>query len=351
MFEKSATELKQSKLLKCKQTLQIATFNVRILNRIGQLPELIASAEEHKIDIICIQEHRYTHTEDIKYHETGNGWSLATVSAWKNSVNAAVGGVGLLIGPRALKTLNSIEKIQPRMMVATFNGNPRATIVSCYSPTNVSEENEIVTFYDELSSLVRSIPKHNMLVIGGDLNAQIGKNGNNKYSLHNTSNRNGQHLTDFMIENRLACLNTNYQKREGKLWTYTYANNTKAQIDYVLINKKWKKIIITMIISGKMGKFLDFVRELKKLRKIKVIFITSIIANVGKMSKIIEMWLRGVDIKWRIDIIIIMSCHQHRYPWPFLAPRFSSLTLYHPLLPADLQGYILYRHRAAVCRF
>ena len=36
------------------------------------------------------------------------------------------------------------------------------------------------------------------------------------------------------------CLNTNYQKREGKLWTYTYANNTKAQIDYVLINKKWK---------------------------------------------------------------------------------------------------------------
>ena len=74
--------------------------------------------------VICIQEHRYTHTEDIKYHATGNGWSLATVSAWKNSVNAAVGGVGLLIGPRALKTLNSVEKIQPRMMAATFNGNP-----------------------------------------------------------------------------------------------------------------------------------------------------------------------------------------------------------------------------------
>ena len=240
VFEKSATELKRPKLLKCKQTLQIAIFNVRTFNRIGQLPELIASAVEHKIDIICIQEHRCTHTKDIKYHETGNGWSLVTVSAWKNSVNATVGAVELLIGPRALKILNSIEKIQPRMMAATFNGNPRATIIPCYSPTNVSEETELVTFYDELSSLVRSIPKHNMLVIGGDMNAQIGKNGNNKYSLHNTSNRNGQHLTDFMLENRLACLNTNYQKREGKLWTYTYANNTKDQIDYVLINKKWK---------------------------------------------------------------------------------------------------------------
>ena len=123
----------------------------------------------------------------------------------------------MLIEPRALKTLNSIERIQPRMMAATFNGNPRATIISCDSPTNVSEETELVTFYDELSSLVHSIPKHNLLVIGGDMNAQIGKNRNNKYSLHNTSNRNGQHLIDFMIENRLTCLNTNYQKREGKL--------------------------------------------------------------------------------------------------------------------------------------
>ena len=174
VFEKSATELKQQKLLKCKQTIQIATFNVRTLNRIGQLPELTASAVEHKIDIICIQEHRYTHTEDIKYHETGNGWMLATVSAWKNSVNATVGGVGILIRPRALKTLNSIERIQPRMIAATFNGNPRAIIISCYSPTNVSET-ELVTFYDELSSLVRSLPKHYMIVIGGDINAQIGK--------------------------------------------------------------------------------------------------------------------------------------------------------------------------------
>ena len=46
--------------------------------------------------------------------------------------------------------------------------------------------------------------------------------------------------TDFTIENRLTFLNTNFQQREGKLWTYTYANNTKAQIDYVFINKKWK---------------------------------------------------------------------------------------------------------------
>ena len=149
-------------------------------------------------------------------------------------------GVGMLTGPRALKTLNSIEGIQPRMMAANFNGNPRATIISYYCSTNVSQETELVAFYDELSCLVRSIQKHNVLAIGGDMNVQIGKNGNNKCSLRNTSNRNGQHLKDFMIENRLTCLNTNYQKREGKLWYYRYPNNIKEQIHYVFINKKWE---------------------------------------------------------------------------------------------------------------
>ena len=48
VFEKSATELKlKQKLLKCKRTIQIATFNVKTLNRIGQLTELTASAIDH----------------------------------------------------------------------------------------------------------------------------------------------------------------------------------------------------------------------------------------------------------------------------------------------------------------
>ena len=80
------------------------------------------------------------HSKDIKYHDNSNGWMLATASAWKNSVNITMGGVGMLIGSQALKSLNSIEKIHPRMMVATFHGNLSATIISCYSPTNVSEE-------------------------------------------------------------------------------------------------------------------------------------------------------------------------------------------------------------------
>ena len=214
------TEVKlKEKLLKCKRTTQKATFNVRTLKKIGQLPELTASALDHNIDISCIQEHRYIHSEDIKYMI----WMDAShCICMENTVNATIGDIGMLIEPQALKSLNSIKKIQPRMMVATFNGNQNATIFCCYSLTNVSEETDLIVFHNELSSLVRSIPKHNVLVIGRDMDAQIRKNVKHKFSLHNLSNRNGEHLTGFTLENRLTCLNTKFQKeRENYATTPT----------------------------------------------------------------------------------------------------------------------------------
>ena len=66
-----------------------------------------------------------------------------------------------------------------------------------------------------------------------------------------------------------------------------------------------------------------------------------------------SIWCRGVTLCHVYIcclliqyIIVIMSCHKHRYPWPSLAtsPYRSS-----PL--ADLQGYIPYPHTAAECMF
>ena len=155
---------------------------------------------------------------------------------WKNSVNAVIDGVSMFIGQRALKSLNSSERIQLKTMVATFNVNPSITTISCYSLTNDSEETDLSP---SITSYPPCITKHNVLIISGVMNAQIGKNINHKFSLHNSSNRNGEHLTDFMLENKLRCLNTKFQKRKGKLWIYSHANNTKTVIDYILINKKW----------------------------------------------------------------------------------------------------------------
>ena len=81
----------------------------------------------------------------------------------------------MLIYPSALKSLISIKKIQPKLMVANFNGNPSTTII-CFSSTNASDKTDLDTFYNELTSPVRCIFKHDVLLIGGDMNVQIGKN-------------------------------------------------------------------------------------------------------------------------------------------------------------------------------
>ena len=63
-------------------------------------------------------------------------------------------------------------------------------------------------------------------------------------------------------------------------------------------------------------------------------------ANSKNTSKLSCVW-RNVFI-----IIIIMSCRQHRYPWPSLAT-----SPYHSSLLTGLQGYIPYPHIAAVCMY
>ena len=44
----------------------------------------------------------------------------------------------------------------------------------------------------------------------------------------------------YMQKCRLQALNTRYRKRKGKLWTHTLPCGKKSQIDYILINAKWK---------------------------------------------------------------------------------------------------------------
>ena len=147
-------------------TLTVMSISGTTLNRIDQLPELTVSLAEHNIDIVCIQEDRYYHSR----HDTGSKWTFVSVSARKNSVNAIIGGVRILLSPHTLKSLNSIEKIRLRMMIAIFNGKPLTTII-CYSPTNDNDKTGLITFFNELSSLVHSISKHNVLIISGDMNA------------------------------------------------------------------------------------------------------------------------------------------------------------------------------------
>ena len=103
-------ELKEKdKLLKCKQNLFITTFNARTLSAEANQFEMVSLVEKLGIEVLCVQEHRIYHEDvTIKTHNMGSAWRLMTSSATKAANNTTIGGVGLLIGPKALKSLVNI---------------------------------------------------------------------------------------------------------------------------------------------------------------------------------------------------------------------------------------------------
>ena len=215
----------------------VSTFNTRTLTTIAKKQELVYEAHMYSIDIICLQEHRNIHDEPLM-QETFDGYTLITSSAWKNKRNAAIGGVGVLLSPRALKACTSIVKCTKRIMKVTLLGNPVTTVLCCYSPHNELPEEDVVQFYQELSTIINPIPAHNLLLIGGDFNAQLGPT-DSLFTLHKNTNRNGKHMKDFMEQCSLVATNTRFQNRTGRLWTHRRPTGYLVQLDYILARKKW----------------------------------------------------------------------------------------------------------------
>ena len=77
------------------------------------------------------------------------------------------------------------------MMYTSFNHKLYTTTIY-YNPTNASDETDVITVCNELSSPVRSIPKHNLRIIRGNMNAQTVEDETNKFYLHKSLNRNGE---------------------------------------------------------------------------------------------------------------------------------------------------------------
>ena len=202
------------------------------------------NTQQQNITVICIQEHRIYHPDiEVNHKMIGNDWQLIICSAEKNRQNASVGGVGFLINPQVYKSVTKIEQINSQIVKATFDDNPVTTVTSCYSTTNACEEQQRQDFHTSLSERTRAIPKHNISIIGGDMNAKFCPADCKGSSFNRKTNANGQTLLSLLDECDLAVTNTRFQKRNEKLWTFTYPNGKKAQLDYILVNKKWQNTV------------------------------------------------------------------------------------------------------------
>ena len=84
-------------------------------------------------------------------------------------------GFAWIIQKRLVKSLIDWTPISDRLIKAIFQSMPRKlTIIQCYAPTNYKEKVVKQEFYDQLQSIRNSVPKHDICLVIGDMNAKIG---------------------------------------------------------------------------------------------------------------------------------------------------------------------------------
>ena len=121
------------------------------------------------------------------------------------------------------------------------------TIIAYYAPTEEAEEEEKDEFYKQLEE-IRTTPRHDVLMVIGDLNARVGEDNTGKERAMGTqgfgcANNNGERLSDLCVESRLVIGGTLVMHRDIHKTTWRSPDQrTVSQIDHVIINQKWRSL-------------------------------------------------------------------------------------------------------------
>ena len=255
--EKNRINKKEEKNLKslvsCTTDTFLGTLNVRTIREDHKRLELATLFLRSNIKVLGIQEHRIVHEEEVKIERYLSGVHLITSSAWRNGRGAATGGVGVMLAKTAYNAITLIKSYGQRILLISFDGNPRLTVIIVYSPTEAATDEEAEDFHNNLRAAHRDVPAHHLLLTLGDLNAHLGKESNEDtgWYLHDRTNRNGTLLRDTLQEGHLEATNHRFQKKSGKMWTFLSDGTlTKSLIDYILIKKKWRNSLKDTVVSN-----------------------------------------------------------------------------------------------------
>ena len=164
----------------------------------------------------------------------------------------------------------NIQQINGRLLLASFDTQPLCTnIIVAYAPHALRPQKEKDDFYDKLNNTLSKLPKHEMNVIIGDFNVRLMEKlphedlilGEHIFGTHEDridllseqQKDNRERFLTMCQDNRLVVTNTLFQKDPAKLVTYRcpttlsfsepYTTSRFAQLDYMLINTKWKNAV------------------------------------------------------------------------------------------------------------
>ena len=223
------------------ERIRIASLNVGTMKKKSM--EIVETMERRSIDICCLQETRWRggsarmlkgKEAKYKFHWCGN--------------DKGVGGVGILTSEKWVSSIFEVKRPSDRIIHVRLSlGEAIVSIISVYAPQAGRNESEKDDFYDDLLSVVTSIPSQEVMFICGDFNGHIGEKADGYEGIHGghgfaTRNTEGERILEFASANNLVVTNSFFVKRESHLITYM-SGTAKTQIDYILVRKRDQKLV------------------------------------------------------------------------------------------------------------
>ena len=85
-------------------------------------------------------------------------------------------GVGFAINQTAFKSIIAFQPISSRLAVLSLSGTIKTHIIAAHAPIEVSSDEAKDKFYSEFQEVLDTLPRKDLAIVAGDLNAHIGRN-------------------------------------------------------------------------------------------------------------------------------------------------------------------------------
>ena len=230
------------------QYLHVRSMTANIGSMTGKSKEIADIMHRRKIMIACVQDTKW---KGSKAKEIGEGFKL-----YYHGICRARNGIGIILSTEWQDKILEIKRISDRIMTMKLvSGNTMLNIISVYAPQVGCSQQEKDQFYENLENEMKRIPLHEELVIGSDLNGDVGKDRTNFEMEHEghgygQQNPEGESILSFAQSYNLVVANTYFHKKDEHLITNKSGDGCST-VDYIITRReKLKNIKDCKVIPG-----------------------------------------------------------------------------------------------------
>jgi hypothetical protein len=197
--------------------IRLGSWNVESLT--GKLRELVDTTIRRRVNILCVQETKWTGQKANEVENTG-------FKLWYIGKERSRNGVNILID-KSLKNKIVAVRRQGNMiiMIKLVFGDLILNVISAYAPQVGLSDDVKRRFWEDLNDMVRGVPSGEKLFIGG-LNGHVDTVRGGFEMVHGgfgyvEQNQEGENILNFAIAYDLMVANTFFRKKKSHLITFS----------------------------------------------------------------------------------------------------------------------------------